>query len=167
MRLFSVNKYLFLQKKQNSAFLSIINQKSMNKRVIVNFSKSKSKLLGAGIVALFIFAWCLMNCSGDSRAGIGTSSSNTKNEWHYKFHYLQGSVQGHFTAKDDNAQLIYSSEIEKGTLRFELYNAADSLLAAFPANNTTDTINGFVKGEKYRVKAIVEKAKGRFDMEMK
>jgi hypothetical protein len=39
-------------------------------------------------------------------------------------------------------------------------------LATFPANNTTDTIEGFVKGEKYQVKTIAQKTKGHFDMKM-
>jgi hypothetical protein len=103
----------------------------------------------------------------DSKQGEGLVSTNTKNQWHYQFHYLQGQVYGRFKAKTENAQLIYSTNIEQGMVTFELYNAADSLLAIFPAKNTTDTINGFVQGQKYWVKATVEGARGRFDMEMK
>jgi hypothetical protein len=127
------------------------------------------KVLKIGMTIIAILGLTSYSCekSGNSRYGLGVSSSNIDNKWNYKFQYLQGEVQGHFTAKDDDAQLIYSSEIEKGTVVFELYNATDSLLCTFPANNATDTINAFVGGEKYRVKAIVKKAKGHFDMEMK
>jgi hypothetical protein len=110
---------------------------------------------------------CKKSENNTSRYALGVSSSNVNNEWHYKFHYLHGKVNGNFTAKSDNSRLIYSSKIEEGIVTFELYNATDSLLTTFPANNATDTIGNFVKGEKYWVKAIAEKAKGRFDIEMK
>jgi hypothetical protein len=131
------------------------------------------KSLATGIIIISTIGLINYSCKkienfgGDSRYGLRLLSSNVGNKWNYKFYYLQGKVQGYFTAKSDNAQLVYSSEIEKGTVTFELYNASDSLLRTFPANDNTGTINGFVKGEKYRVKAIADAAKGHFDMEMK
>ena len=131
-------------------------------------------------VLLLIFVWLnLESCSSSSgrtgigissdnfSTGIGISSDNFSNQWVYKFRYLNGEVQGKFTAESDNAQLIYSSNLEKGTIDFQLYNSKDSLLRTFSAKNTPDVIKGiFIKGEQYRVKAIVTKAKGSFDFKM-
>ncbi len=103
----------------------------------------------------------------NSSRGLLIQSSNRGNEWHYKFYYLQGKVHGKFTAEGDDDKLIYSSKLEKGTISFELYNSADSLLVSFSGSEIPDTLKGFTKGEKYWVKAIVENGKGRFDMEMK
>jgi len=120
-------------------------------------------------VILLIFVWLnLGSCSsGSGSTGIGISSDNFSNHWVYKFRYLNGGVQGEFTAQSDSAQLIYSSNIEKGTIDFQLYNSKDSLLHTFSVKNTTDALKGiFIKGEQYRVKAIVRKAKGSFDFKM-
>jgi hypothetical protein len=103
----------------------------------------------------------------DSRNGSGLYSTNTKNQWHYQFRYLSGHVYGCFQAKTDRDQLIYSADIQQGKITFELYNTSDSLLTVFSATNEPDTIGNLVEGEKYWVKAIAEKARGRFDMEMK
>ena len=99
--------------------------------------------------------------------GTGLSRRNISNQWRCKFSYLDGGVQGRFTAKRDSAQLIYSSNLENGKIVFYLYNNKNTLLATFPANDTTDTIKGiFNKGERYKVSASVTKAKGRFDFKM-
>lgn len=75
--------------------------------------------------------------------------------------------QGLFTAKDDDAKLIYSSDLEDGAIVFQLYNRSDSLLMTFPASNTVDTLEGiFEKGQRYRVSATVTKANGSFDFKM-
>jgi hypothetical protein len=121
------------------------------------------------MVLLLLFVWLnLGSCSSSSGSlGTGISSDNFSNQWNYKFHYLAGEVQGEFTAQSDSAQLIYSSNLEKGTIDFQLYNSKDSLLRTFSAKDTTDVIKGiFIKGEQYRVKAIVTKAKGSFDFKM-
>lgn len=98
---------------------------------------------------------------------IGTTTYNISNCWIYKFHYLNGGVQGQFSAETDNAKLIYSSNIERGTITFQLYNNADSLIATFPASNVVDTLMGiFEKGEKYEIRATATDAKGRFDFRM-
>jgi len=92
---------------------------------------------------------------------------NFSNQWRCKFRYLNGGIQGGFTAKNDNTRLIHSSNIENGTVVFQLYNSKGNLLSSFSANNTTDTIKGvFEKGERYRVRATATKAKGRFDFKM-
>ena len=121
-------------------------------------------------VLLLIFVWLnLGSCPSSSgwSTGIGISSDNFSNQWVYKFRYLNGEVQGKFTAESDNAQLIYSSNLEKGTIDFQLYNSKDSLLLTIPANNTTNAIKGvFKKGEQYKVKATATEAKGSFDFIM-
>ncbi|MGV8096407.1 MAG: hypothetical protein AB2L24_31510 [Mangrovibacterium sp.] len=98
---------------------------------------------------------------------VGVKTYNISNKWHYKFHYLDGKVQGRFTAKNDNAKLIYSSNVENGSIIFQLYDRADSLIITFPASNTIDTLmNIFEKGEKYKIRATATNAKGRFDFKM-
>jgi len=98
---------------------------------------------------------------------IGAESRNFSNEWFYKFYYLNGEVAGFFTAKNDEAQLIYSSNLESGTIDFQLYDSKGSLLVTFSAKNTTETIKGvFVKGERYKVVATAMKAKGEFNFNM-
>ena len=92
---------------------------------------------------ILLFVIVFGGCSG-GHVGIGVSSYNHSNKWHYKFHYLDGGVQGRLTAKNDEAQLIRSSSIEDGTVDFQLYNSKNSLLVSFSANNTTDTIKGIV-----------------------
>jgi len=122
------------------------------------------------LILLIIFSSRLFFGTDSKRqghVGTGLSRSNISNQWRCKFSYLDGGVQGRFTAKRDSAQLIYSSNLENGTIVFYLYNNKNTLLATFPANNTTDTIKGiFQKGERYKVSASVTKAKGRFDLRM-
>jgi hypothetical protein len=89
------------------------------------------------------------------------------NQWVYKFHYLNGNVQGFFKAEKDDAQLIYSSNLENGSVDFQLYDSKGCLLLAFPANNNTNTIKDvFVKGERYKIIAIAKEAKGQFEFTM-
>jgi hypothetical protein len=47
---------------------------------------------------------------------LGAITYNASNKWHYEFRYLNGCVQGSFTAKNDHAKLLYSSNIEEGTI---------------------------------------------------
>lgn len=105
--------------------------------------------------------------SGYSRSD--QQSYNIANRWFYKFNYLNGEAQGKLTAKKDDARLILSSNLEEGTIIFNLYDSRDSLLVAFPANNTkTDTIKYvFNKGERYKIHAIAANAKGYFKFRMK
>ena len=131
-------------------------------------SSYKSLILGGVIMIASEIAFICYFFAGfmnfNSRSiQIETSSSNIRNEWHYKFHYLQGKVDGNFIAKKDDSNLIYSSDIEKGTINFELYNEKDSLLTSFQANNKTDTIKNLAKGY-YKVKVMGKKAQGKFDM---
>lgn len=98
---------------------------------------------------------------------VGAETYNISNKWHYKFHYLDGKVQGRFTAENDNVKLIYSGNIESGSIVFQLYNHEDSLIATFPASSTSDTLMGiFEKGEKFKIRATATNAKGRFDFKM-
>lgn len=98
---------------------------------------------------------------------LGVYTYNTSNRWHYKFHYLDGSVQGWFTAKNDNAKLIYSSNIENGTIVYKLYDRSHNHIFTFPVGNTIDSLMGvFEKGEKYEIRAIATNAKGYFDFTM-
>ena len=129
-----------------------------------------SKLCLHKSTVFLLFFICLYSGSctnGSGRVGIGISSKNISNQWVYNFRYLDGRVNGIFTAKNDNARLIHSSNLENGTIVFQLYNSKNNLLMTFPANNTTDTITGiFNKGERYIISATVSKAKGRFEFKM-
>jgi len=117
------------------------------------------------IIAIIFSSKLIPGC--DSKRAIGLSRYNISNQWRCKFHYMNGVIQGNFTAKNENAQLIHSSNIENGTVVFQLYNSKGNLLSSFSANNTTDTIKGvFEKGERYRVLATVTKAKGRFNFKL-
>jgi hypothetical protein len=118
------------------------------------------------IVLFFLGLFSRCDSKQEGYLGIRFSSNNISNQWNCKFYYLNGVIQGRFTANEDTL-LIYSSNLKKGSIVFQLFNSKDSLLVAFPANNTTDTIRGvFGKGEKYQVHAIATKAKGRFDFKM-
>jgi len=98
---------------------------------------------------------------------LGANTYNTSNRWHYKFHYLDGSVQGSFIAKNDHAKLIYSSNIEEGTIVYQLYEGSDSHFVTLPVSNSIDSLTGvFEKGEKYEIRAIATNAKGYFDFVM-
>ncbi len=98
---------------------------------------------------------------------LGATSYNLLNKWHYKFNYLDGSVQGSFTAKNDHAKLLYSSNIEEGTIVFHLYEGSDSHFITLPVSNSIDSLTGvFEKGERYEIRAIATNAKGDFDFIM-
>jgi hypothetical protein len=98
---------------------------------------------------------------------LGATSRNFSNRWQYKFHYLDGSVQGWFTAENDHAKLIFSSNVEDGTIVYKLYGRSNSLIFTFPDSNTADTLKGiFEKGEKYEIRATATNAKGEFDFRM-
>ena len=98
---------------------------------------------------------------------LGASSYNISNRWHYEFLYLDGSVQGSFTAKSDHAILFYSSDIENGTIVYQLSSRSDNHFVTLPVSNSIDSITGvFEKGENYQIRAIATKAKGQFDFVM-
>jgi len=122
------------------------------------------------LILLIIFSSRLIfgtDTKWQGRTARNYSNRNISNQWSCRFSYLNGGIQGRFTAKSDSAHLIHSSNLENGTIVFYLYNNKNTLLATFPANNTTDTIKGiFHKGERYKVNASVTKAKGRFDFKM-
>jgi hypothetical protein len=93
-------------------------------------------------------------------------TKNKSNQWNCKFDYLNGGIQGRFTANED-ARLIYTGNLEKGSIDFQLFNSKDSLLFTFPANNMTDTVKGiFEKGEQYKIHATAKKARGYFNLKM-
>ena len=123
------------------------------------------------LLKLFILFFLGMFSGCDSKQtghfGIKFSSNNLSNQWDCKFYYLDGGIKGNFTAKKDDAQLVYSSAIENGTVDFQLYNSKDSLLVIIPTNNNADTISGiFEKGQQYKVRATAKQAKGRFNFKM-
>jgi hypothetical protein len=119
------------------------------------------------------------------------------NYWEKSFQRLQGTESRTFTATSDQTTLNFSCEIKKGKIRFEVYNANDSLLMVIPQddsewrkeNGISDDkpfdgwlkcawlgqagINGgvggefFTKGEEYIIKMIAQNAKGNFKFEMK
>jgi len=98
---------------------------------------------------------------------LGATSSNFSNTWHYEFQYLDGSVQGFFTAKNDHSKLIYSSNIEEGTIAYHLYEGSDNHFVNLPVGNSFDSLTGvFEKGRNYEIRAIASKAKGSFDFKM-
>ena len=98
---------------------------------------------------------------------LGATSYNLLNKWHYKFHYLDGSVQGSFFAKNDHAKLLYSSNIEEGTIIFHLYEGSDTHFITLQVSNSIDSLTGvFEKGERYEIRAIATNAKGSFDFTM-
>jgi hypothetical protein len=97
----------------------------------------------------------------------GAISVNMANRWQYKFDYLNGCVQGSFIAKNDHAKLIYSSNIEEGTIIYHLYEGSDSHFVTLPVSSSVDSLTGvFEKGERYEIRAIASKAKGSFDFMM-
>ncbi len=99
--------------------------------------------------------------------GQGATSLNFSNRWQYKFHYLDGCVTGAFTAKNDHSKIIYSSNIEEGTIVYNLYDRSNNLIYTFPVDNTIDSLKGvFEKGERYEVRATAKNAKGNFDFTM-
>ena len=117
------------------------------------------------VIAIVYSSKIIPGCS--SKLAEGLSRYNISNQWRCNFRYLSGGIQGNFTAKNDNAQLIHSSNIESGTVVFQLYNGKGNLLSSFSATNTTDTIKDiFEKGTRYRVRATATEAKGRFNFKM-
>jgi hypothetical protein len=99
--------------------------------------------------------------------GLGAFSTNASNKWHYEFMYLNGTVQGSFTARNDHAKLFYSSNIEEGTIIYQLYEGSDTHFVTLPVSNSIDSLTGvFEKGERYEIRAIATNAKGQFDFWM-
>jgi hypothetical protein len=98
---------------------------------------------------------------------IGASSYNYSNKWHYRFHYLNGTVIGRFSATNDTAKLIYSGNIESGKMVFRLYDRAEGFFCTIPVSNTSDTLKGkFKKGGNYTIRATATKSRGSFDFKM-
>lgn len=98
---------------------------------------------------------------------LGSFTINASNKWHYEFQYLNGSVEGTFFAKNDHAKLFYSSNIEEGTIVYQLYEGSDSHFITLPVSNSIDSLTGvFEKGERYEIRAIATNAKGYFDFVM-
>jgi hypothetical protein len=119
--------------------------------------------------AFILFIHRLLGCQTKSVViGIGYRSFFFNNKWTYKYHYFTGKVSARFVAKSDNLQMIYRSNLQEGNVEFELYDNAGNLLVTFSGNNTADTLTGFFRqGEKYRVRARVNRAKkGNFFFKM-
>jgi hypothetical protein len=158
-QIFGRNTILFI--KENEAN----NQKIHNKLPFI------SLILRIFVVLLSIFLFRNLLFPGKFSKHLniarGVSSSNASNEWHYRFLYLDGTVQGKFTAMNDNTKLIYSSNIDSGNIVFQLYNSEDALITSVQANNRIDTLKSiFKKGGKYKIRASATKAKGHFDFKM-
>ncbi|MDR2036324.1 MAG: hypothetical protein LBQ60_00215 [Bacteroidales bacterium] len=117
------------------------------------------------IIIVLLHIWIGRETTNSTKVKNGFSY-NIGNKWHYEFSYLEGKVNGSFAAKNSDTRLIYSSLLEKGNIRFELYDAKNTLITSFQAKNTSDTIKNLIHGEKYRVRAIAQNAKGSFYMEM-
>ena len=97
----------------------------------------------------------------------GAVSSNLSNRWHYKFSYMDGGVKGSFTAKSDAARLVYSGNIEEGTILYQVYDPSDNLIFTFPEQNALDTLAGvFRNGARYTVRATATGARGEFEFKM-
>ena len=124
------------------------------------------------IVLFFVFFMLKTQCperfgSLKPTSRLGASSYNISNGWHYKFQYMDGTVQGYFTAKSDHAKLIYSSNIEEGTIIYQLGKSSDTHFVTLPVSNSVDSVAGvFEKGEQYEIRAIASQAKGQFDFRM-
>jgi len=88
--------------------------------------KTSSRTLFA-LIASVIFTVTLslfFGCQSEDfklpgRRGTMLISYNIPNRWSYKFHTLNGRVNGYIKARNDNAQLIHSSEFESGTIVFK------------------------------------------------
>jgi hypothetical protein len=128
--------------------------------------------------------------------GSSAAVNKSNNYWREEFYSIEKTDSDTFIAGSDLARLEYSVNIEKGKIRFEIYNANDSLINVIPQNHTELTkktglseynksdngwfngrfgessggngsIGGFTKGEIHTVKVIRKKATGKFTIEMK
>jgi len=127
-----------------------------------------------GIAVIFSILFMLKKCDPEGNTETlnfttraGAVSTNLANRWHYKFGYLDGGVQGSFTAKSDAARLVYSGNIEEGTILYRVYDSSNNLLFTFPEQNALDTLSGVFKGGgRYTVRATATGAKGEFEFRM-
>ncbi len=127
-----------------------------------------------GLAVIFSVLFMLKKCDQEGNpetlnftTRMGASSTNLANRWHYKFGYMNGGVQGSFTARSDAARLVYSGNIEEGTILFQVYGPSDTQIFTFPEQNALDTLAGvFRSGQRYTVRATATGAKGEFEFRM-
>jgi len=127
-----------------------------------------------GLVVIFSVLFMLKRCDPEGNpetlnftTRAGASSANLANRWHYKFGFMNGGVQGSFTARSDAARLVYSGNIEEGSILFQLYGPSDTLIFTFPEQTGLDTLAGvFRNGQRYTVRATAKGARGEFEFRM-
>ena len=95
------------------------------------------------------------------------TSTNFNNKWKCSFKTLNGCKRGNFRAKSETPMLIYSSEITKGNITFEVFDDKDNIIETI-SSNTSGEITNLVQGKKYKVVATTDGvASGKFSFEMK
>ena len=97
---------------------------------------------------------------------VGAITTNTGNKWKMKFRTWDGSKTSTLKAKSENPYLVYSSEITKGEVTFEVLDSNKALISVIE-KNTSGEITGLISGEKYYVVGHASEAGGSFVFEMK
>ena len=99
---------------------------------------------------------------------VGSVSNKWGNSWSMSFHTFQGSESAYFTAKSDEPHIVYESNITQGELSISIYeqNGEDSILVANIPINREGSLEGLVKGSRYRVVVTAEQARGSFSLKM-
>jgi hypothetical protein len=147
-----------------------ISNKSLIWGIILLLVFSISSLVGIVIYSVSDFNNTTnSSISGNFESGYARSMSNINfnNKWKCSFHSLKGSKNGHFKAKSENPALIYSSEITKGNITFNVYDDNNTILETIPANISGEITN-LVQGKKYKVIATTEGiTSGKYSFEMK
>jgi hypothetical protein len=153
--------------------------KPSSKSLIVAIVCMVAALLISMAATIFYFNPVTTHQHSGSVSETGVVES-TSIQWTENFHHLKGTTSKTFTARSEQTNLVYSSKIKKGKVRFEVYNDKDSLLRFIPQNQnewlkaaflgqagTSGSIGGLIDGEKYTVKVIAQNATGTFSFEMK
>ena len=105
--------------------------------------------------------------STSSYSATSMVNTNFNNKWKCSFKTLNGCKRGNFRAKSETPMLIYSSEITKGNITFEVFDDKDNIIETIPSNVSGEVTN-LVQGTKYKVVATTDGvAGGKFSFEMK
>lgn len=124
----------------------------------------KNRRIIAVVSATVIFAVLYFCGLLSSRVSLGRTSVNTEDEWQASFWYLNGNLKGTLKTTSNESELIITSDLDKGNIKFSVYDSGNNLIGTAESSSMPDTIPNLQRGTIYHVQAVADGAKGTFKL---
>ena len=118
--------------------------------------------------AIMLVVLCCACDSMDSYSARGMTRMNLNNKWNCKFKSVNGTLNGKFTAKQDNPILVVENRLESGAATIIVKSDGKEIVPEHPMASGTETLRNLPlhKGDKVIVKVSLTDAKGGFSVTM-